>query len=64
MNDTQSQNPSIDERVNNLRATFEILAYLQVDARRDGHQELVDRLEFAMNCAEHKLSTLKKPVSQ
>jgi len=64
MNEMDTKSQPTGERMNNLRATFEILAYLQVDARRDGHQELVDRLEFAMNCAERKLTELKKPVAQ
>ncbi|OUR76209.1 hypothetical protein A9Q83_15505 [Alphaproteobacteria bacterium 46_93_T64] len=58
-----SNNPSgnTDEKASNLRAIFEILAYLQVDAKRDGYGELADRLEFAMNHAERQLSHLKNP---
>lgn len=63
MNGTMEQPLPANDRVNNLRATFEILAYLQVDARKDGHPELADRLEFAMTYAEQKLKQLKMPPS-
>ena len=43
-----------DEKANNLKATFDILAYLQ-----DQNWELSERLEFAMNCAERQLSSIK-----
>ncbi|MEH6495300.1 MAG: hypothetical protein V7740_06105 [Pseudomonas marincola] len=52
-----------EEKTHNLRAIFEILAYLQVDAKRDGFGELADRLEFAMNHAEQQLSHLKNPAT-
>ncbi len=48
-----------DEKANNLKATFDILAYLQVDAKQDQNWELSERLEFAMNCAERQLSAVK-----
>jgi hypothetical protein len=48
-----------DEKANNLKATFDILAYLQVDAKQDQNWELSERLEFAMNCAERQLSSIK-----
>ncbi|GEM_PF-6298811 len=48
------------EQVNNLRAIFEILSYLLVDARQDGHKELADRLEFTMNYVEQKLSEVNR----
>ena len=51
---------SNDEKANNLKATFDILAYLQVDAKQDQNWELSERLEFAMNCAERQLSVVKK----
>ncbi|MBL4740755.1 MAG: hypothetical protein JKY12_07160 [Sneathiella sp.] len=44
-----------NESHKNLRAIFEILSYLQEDARRDGYVELSARLEFAMNNAEENL---------
>lgn len=50
------------DRVTNLQAIFDILAYLQVDARRDGDLELADRLDFAMNYAERELKKLKSSV--
>ena len=50
-----------EEKTHNLRAIFEILAYLQVDANRDGFGELADRLGFAMNHAEQQLNHLKNP---
>jgi len=59
MNGTIEQAGPTADRLNNMRATFEILAYLQVDARKDGHPELADRLEFAMIYAEQKLKELK-----
>lgn len=52
-------NAQQSENTNNLRAIFEILAYLHVDAEKDGHTDLADRLEFAMNYAEKKLTSLK-----
>jgi hypothetical protein len=59
MNQTTGQNMAASDKISNLRATFEILSYLHVDARRDGHTELADRLEFAMNYSEQKLAELK-----
>lgn len=47
------------DRQTNLQAIFDILAYLHVDARRDGHPELADRLDFAMNYVEGKLKEIK-----
>lgn len=52
------------DKANNLKAIFEILAYLQVDAKKDGMIELSDRLEFAMNLAEQKLTELKAQNSE
>jgi|GEM_PF-4127660 len=49
-----------NESHKNLRAIFEILSYLQEDARRDGYIELSARLEFAMNNAEENL---RNPVA-
>lgn len=55
----QTPAAEVTDRVTNLQAIFDILAYLHVDARRDGHPELADRLDFAMNYAEGKLKELK-----
>ncbi|MFB9353633.1 hypothetical protein [Sneathiella chinensis] len=44
----------------NLRAIFEILSYLHVDAVQDGYPDLAERLEFTMNCAERHLKELKQ----
>ena len=55
----QPNAPEIKDRVTNLQAIFDILAYLHVDARRDGHPELADRLDFAMNYVEGKLKEVK-----
>ncbi|WP_025897570.1 hypothetical protein [Sneathiella glossodoripedis] len=60
MQQTHDQNTRKVEKVNNLKAIFDILAYLQVDACEDGHVELSDRLGFAMNCAEQELKQLQK----
>ena len=63
MNYTAGASGQSDEKAHNLRAIFEILAYLQVDAKRDGFGELADRLEFAMNHAEQQLGHLKNPAT-
>ncbi|WP_169566933.1 hypothetical protein [Sneathiella limimaris] len=52
--------PTTDEKVNNLKAIFDILAYLQVDAKQDGFPELSERLAFAMDFAEKQLVALKE----
>lgn len=41
-----------DESACDLRAIFEILSYIHVDAREGRHDELSDRIEFALDCAE------------
>ena len=56
MNNSATDPAIQGEQVNNLRAIFEILSYLLVDARQDGHKELAERLEFTMNYAEQKLA--------
>ena len=63
MQHTQETPAGYGEKINNLKAIFDILAYLQVDAKQDGLAELSDRLEFAMNCAEQQLSFLKTEIS-
>ena len=40
------------EKASNLRAIFEILSYIHVDAARDNYKELAQRIEFALNHAE------------
>ena len=40
------------EKASNLRAIFEILSYIHVDAAKDDFKELADRIEFALNLAE------------
>jgi hypothetical protein len=40
------------DSASNLRAIFEILSYILVDAQHDNHKELAERIEFALNCAE------------
>ena len=62
MNYTAGASGQNEEKAHNLRAIFEILAYLQVDAKRDGFGELADRLGFAMNHAEQQLGHLKNPA--
>jgi len=57
---TDVPSEQVMEKASNLRAIFEILAYLHVDARKDGYGELADRLEFAMSHAEQQLGHLKK----
>jgi hypothetical protein len=64
MQQTQDQDTGHDEKVNNLKAIFDILAYLQVDASEDGHLELSDRLGFAMNCAEQQLKHVQTAANQ
>ncbi len=59
MNTIDGLVPESNAGHSNLRAIFEILSYLHLDAERDGHPELAERLEFAMNHAESKLATLK-----
>ena len=44
--DTQT---SGDEKASNLRAIFEILSYIHVDAQRDNYTELAERIDFALN---------------
>ncbi|MEP5699572.1 MAG: hypothetical protein ABJN43_13180 [Sneathiella sp.] len=56
MNHPSNDLSALSEKTNNLRAIFEILSYLLVDARQDGHIELADRLEFTMNFVENKLA--------
>lgn len=41
-----------EESASNLRAVFEILSYILVDAQHGNHKELAERIEFALNCAE------------
>lgn len=60
MQRTQDAPSGYGEKINNLKAIFDILAYLQVDAKADGLGELSDRLEFAMNYAEQQLGFLNK----
>ncbi len=64
MQQTQDQDTGYAEKVNNLKAIFDILAYLQVDASEDGHLELSDRLGFAMNCAEQQLKNIQNAGNQ
>lgn len=59
MNTALNSDAQSNESASNLRATFEILAYILVDAKNDGHLELAERLEFAMNWAESKISERK-----
>ncbi len=59
MNYPDSSVTQQDESNNNLRAIFEILSYLQLDAKRGGHDELAERLGFAMTHAENKLADAK-----
>lgn len=40
------------EKASNLRAIFEILSYIHVDAAKDDFKELADRIEFALDLAE------------
>lgn len=40
------------DSASNLRAIFEILSYILVDAQHDNHKELAERIEFALNYAE------------
>ncbi|MFT6559042.1 hypothetical protein [Sneathiella sp.] len=60
MNATMQHTPPSPEKQANLKAIFEILAYLKVDAIRDGEKELAARLDFAMNCAEEQLATVSR----
>ena len=59
MNTVLNSEAQTNESASNLRATFEILAYILVDAKNDGHSELAERLEFAMNWVERKISERK-----
>ncbi|MEH6546378.1 MAG: hypothetical protein V7701_08120 [Sneathiella sp.] len=43
------------DSASNLRAIFEILSYILVDAQHDNHKELAERIEFALNCAEKQI---------
>ncbi|MCF8466748.1 MAG: hypothetical protein K9G33_05050 [Sneathiella sp.] len=56
-------NPSGDDGVSNLRAIFEILSYIHVDAQRDNHTELADRIDFALNLAEKMIKDGKPPAA-
>ncbi|MEX0584003.1 MAG: hypothetical protein WD185_10055 [Sneathiella sp.] len=44
-----------DEKASNLRAIFEILSYIHVDAQRDNYTELAERIDFALNLAERMI---------
>lgn len=52
MSEKNSSNSGEDEGASNLRAIFEILSYILVDAQQDNQSELADRIEFALNLAE------------
>ncbi|MCR9214184.1 MAG: hypothetical protein NXI13_10740 [Proteobacteria bacterium] len=41
-----------DESASNLRAIFEILSYIHLDAQEGSFHELSDRIGFALDCAE------------
>ncbi|MEH6525746.1 MAG: hypothetical protein V7723_06705 [Sneathiella sp.] len=43
------------DSASNLRAIFEILSYILVDAQHDNYKELAERIEFALNCAEKQI---------
>lgn len=45
--------PAGGDGASNLRAIFEILSYILVDAQDDCHTELAERIEFALNLAEN-----------
>jgi hypothetical protein len=52
-----------DESASNLRAIFEILSYIHLDAQEGSFHELSDRIGFALDCAEKliKQNTVKSP---
>ena len=52
MTDVSDITPPSDDGASNLRAIFEILSYIHVDAQRDNYTELADRIDFALNLAE------------
>jgi transcription termination factor NusB len=52
MPEIESSSAAENEGASNLRAIFEILSYILVDAQRDNQDELADRIEFALNFAE------------
>ncbi len=50
--DTATTTTDKDESASNLRAIFEILSYIHVDAQEGSFDELSDRIGFALDCAE------------
>tara|TARA_R110000787_G_scaffold7925_6_gene26455 strand:- start:27982 stop:28248 length:267 start_codon:yes stop_codon:yes gene_type:complete len=52
-----------DEKASNLRAIFEILSYIHVDAQRDDYTELADRIDFALNLAERMIKSNDSPAA-
>ena len=59
MADADSSNTPDDDGASNLRAIFEILSYIHVDAQRDNYTELADRIEFSLNLAEKMIRSAK-----
>ncbi|TNE39927.1 MAG: hypothetical protein EP348_02890 [Alphaproteobacteria bacterium] len=71
MSDKSIAAPDGDDTASNLRAIFEILSYIHVDAQRDNYAELADRIEFALNLAEKLIKSgnsgadmMSKTISQ
>jgi hypothetical protein len=52
MTETEKPITTGEDGASNLRAIFEILSYILVDAQDDRHTELAERIEFALNLAE------------
>ena len=57
MSDAGETQTTGDEKASNLRAIFEILSYIHVDAQRDDYTELADRIDFALNLAERMIKS-------
>lgn len=59
MSDVNIPTAPADDGASNLRAIFEILSYIHVDAQRDNYSELADRIEFSLNLAEKLIKSGK-----